>query len=78
MGAASYRWFNDGCCECIGHHCINYGLNEARCGFSIENSGISETSELLDYDTLTDQELETLYLAEYGDSEEQTESSNEE
>ena len=31
MGAASYRWFQDGCCECVGHGCINYGLNESRC-----------------------------------------------
>ena len=31
MGAASYRWFQDGCCECVGHNCINYGINESRC-----------------------------------------------
>lgn len=31
MGASSYRWFHDGCCECIGHTCINYGINESRC-----------------------------------------------
>lgn len=31
MGAASYRWFHDGCCECIGEHCMNYGINESRC-----------------------------------------------
>ncbi|XP_075230235.1 protein twisted gastrulation-like [Lycorma delicatula] len=31
MGAASYRWFHDGCCECIGDKCINYGINESRC-----------------------------------------------
>ncbi|KAG8233409.1 hypothetical protein J437_LFUL013402 [Ladona fulva] len=29
-GASSYRWFHDGCCECIGSTCINYGLNESR------------------------------------------------
>ncbi|RZC40613.1 twisted gastrulation [Asbolus verrucosus] len=31
MGASSYRWFHDGCCECIGQNCINYGINESRC-----------------------------------------------
>ncbi|XP_076059894.1 protein twisted gastrulation-like [Oratosquilla oratoria] len=31
MGAQSYRWFYDGCCECVGSTCINYGLNESRC-----------------------------------------------
>ncbi|OXU22646.1 hypothetical protein TSAR_005354 [Trichomalopsis sarcophagae] len=31
MGATSYRWFHDGCCECIGESCINYGINESRC-----------------------------------------------
>ncbi|XP_015186374.1 PREDICTED: twisted gastrulation protein homolog 1-A-like isoform X1 [Polistes dominula] len=31
MGANSYRWFHDGCCECIGDTCINYGINESRC-----------------------------------------------
>lgn len=32
MGASSYRWFHDGCCECVGDKCINYGINESRCG----------------------------------------------
>lgn len=30
-GASSYRWFHDGCCECVGSTCINYGVNESRC-----------------------------------------------
>ncbi|XP_071515434.1 twisted gastrulation protein homolog 1-A-like [Panulirus ornatus] len=30
-GAAAYRWFFDGCCECVGSYCINYGVNESRC-----------------------------------------------
>ncbi|XP_052847506.1 protein twisted gastrulation [Drosophila gunungcola] len=30
-GATSYRWFHDGCCECVGEHCMNYGINESRC-----------------------------------------------
>lgn len=31
MGASSYRWFLDGCCECVGSNCVNYGLNESKC-----------------------------------------------
>ncbi|CAG0879597.1 unnamed protein product [Darwinula stevensoni] len=31
MGAQSYRWFHDGCCECVGPYCLNYGINESRC-----------------------------------------------
>ncbi|XP_014242192.1 protein twisted gastrulation-like [Cimex lectularius] len=31
MGATSYRWFHDGCCQCIGDKCNNYGINESRC-----------------------------------------------
>ncbi|XP_034490186.1 protein twisted gastrulation [Drosophila innubila] len=31
MGASSYRWFHNGCCECVGALCLNYGINESRC-----------------------------------------------
>ena len=32
MGAAKMRWFHgDGCCQCIGSTCLDYGLNEAKC-----------------------------------------------
>lgn len=31
MGCCCFRWFHDGCCECVGHTCINYGINESRC-----------------------------------------------
>lgn len=26
-----FSWFHDGCCECVGSTCINYGINESRC-----------------------------------------------
>lgn len=54
MGSSSFRWFHDGCCECIGRTCINYGINESRC----RNCGPSrdvvedysdELEEILDY-----------------------------
>ena len=31
MGASSYRWFLNGCCECVGSTCLNYGLSESKC-----------------------------------------------
>ncbi|XP_017098053.2 protein twisted gastrulation [Drosophila bipectinata] len=31
MGASGYRWFHDGCCQCVGDQCLNYGINESRC-----------------------------------------------
>lgn len=30
-GAAKYRWFPNGCCECIGEGCQGYGIEEIRC-----------------------------------------------
>lgn len=30
MSAFSFRWFHDGCCECVGEYCINYGINQSR------------------------------------------------
>jgi len=30
-GAGSYRWFHDGCCECVGPACLGHGLAESRC-----------------------------------------------
>nr|CAD7596338.1 unnamed protein product [Timema genevievae] len=53
-GATSYRWFHDGCCECIGQECINYGIDESRCLNCPENE-----DEL-------DEEDETSYI--YDDS----------
>lgn len=31
MGATSYRWFHDGCCECVGSNCLNYGIDVSMC-----------------------------------------------
>ncbi len=30
MGATSGRYFRDGCCECVGHNCQNYGVDQSR------------------------------------------------
>nr|CAB3267390.1 twisted gastrulation protein homolog 1-like [Phallusia mammillata] len=31
MGASSYRWFHNGCCECAGSSCLNYGNMYPNC-----------------------------------------------
>lgn len=31
MGAHYFRWFHDGCCECVGRYCLNFGLAEPKC-----------------------------------------------
>lgn len=31
MGASGFRWFHIGCCECVGKHCLNFGINRIRC-----------------------------------------------
>ncbi len=30
-GAGKYRWFPNGCCECVGEECRGYGAEEIRC-----------------------------------------------
>ncbi|CAG9821521.1 unnamed protein product [Phaedon cochleariae] len=50
MGASSYRWFHDGCCECIGEYCINYGINESRCTACWQGSEESTKIDEDDYD----------------------------
>merc|ERR1712178_433185 len=55
MGASSYRWFHDGCCECVGNQRINYGINQSRC----------EDCPLLDDDDIADEEMELLVNMDY-------------
>ncbi|XP_039273365.1 twisted gastrulation protein homolog 1-A-like [Styela clava] len=31
MGAASFRWFHNGCCECVGPSCLNSGNAYPKC-----------------------------------------------
>ncbi|XP_017485352.1 PREDICTED: protein twisted gastrulation-like [Rhagoletis zephyria] len=50
MGANSYRWFHDGCCECVGANCINYGINESRCSACPEEDENGEEGAGEDYD----------------------------
>ena len=59
MGATNYRLFKDGCCECVGHGCVNYGIDESRCDFE------DDSNDQLDYENLSDEELRALE-AEYG------------
>ncbi|XP_055343077.1 twisted gastrulation protein homolog 1-A-like [Paramacrobiotus metropolitanus] len=52
MGASSYRWFHDGCCQCVGSNCLNYGMNETRCLNCprMSGSGMDEEYEIPDDD----------------------------
>ena len=47
MGATSYRWFHDGCCECVGSQCINYGINQSRFVISLLHTGCSKNGSML-------------------------------
>ncbi|XP_073976349.1 protein twisted gastrulation-like [Rhodnius prolixus] len=49
MGASSYRWFHDGCCECIGDKCTNYGIDESRCLHCPDESEDLPDESELDY-----------------------------
>lgn len=31
LGSSYFRWFHDGCCECVGKYCLNYGIDEPKC-----------------------------------------------
>ena len=68
MGASAYRWFQDGCCECVGQNCINYGINECRCmECSYGDDGDVDESEL------SDEELQMLLKKEEEEIEEKRE-----
>jgi hypothetical protein len=71
MGASRYRWFDSGCCECVGHSCVSYGVNEAKCSGpafsdldSDASNGVEQDSDI-NYLELSDEELRRLE-AEYG------------
>lgn len=57
MGAAKYRWFHaEGCCQCIGDTCIDYGLNEAMCLLCHEDSDDDDASKHSEKDGITNGE----------------------
>lgn len=60
MGAASFRWFHDGCCECVGGTCINYGINESRCSKCPLDREDDSADQFDDYgqDELTEDEVD--------------------
>ncbi|XP_002025813.2 protein twisted gastrulation [Drosophila persimilis] len=52
-GASSTRWFHDGCCECVGSTCINYGVNESRCRNCPESKDLGD-----DFDENIEEEMQ--------------------
>ena len=65
MGATAYRWFTNGCCQCVGHECVNYGINQPQCTFIVNGENVDTLDGQLDYANLSDEELRALE-AEYG------------
>ena len=53
-----WRWFHDGCCECVGSTCINYGVNESRCRNCPESKDLGE-----EFDDALDEDMQ-----DYGDN----------
>ncbi len=59
MGASHARWFDDGCCECIGHNCRDYGINESRCrGCNGDEAANEEEEDEDSLEEMSDEELE--------------------
>ncbi|XP_066250432.1 twisted gastrulation protein homolog 1-A [Euwallacea similis] len=52
MGSSSYRWFHDGCCQCIGEKCINYGINESRCSSCPVSDDFTQDENNIDEDDM--------------------------
>jgi hypothetical protein len=78
MGASSYRWFHDGCCECVGSYCINYGINESKClqcPLSPENSVNQEVDEH-DPNAATDERISDYDIDDNRNNEEENGSHN--
>jgi len=68
MGAAKYRWtHHEGCCQCIGETCIDYGYNKPLCLLcrGDDNDQLVDT-ELVDDDE--DEEIEKAAQDVSGDS----------
>ncbi|XP_068892703.1 twisted gastrulation protein homolog 1-A-like [Tenebrio molitor] len=48
MGAYSYRWFYNGCCECVGEYCIPFGLEIKRCQECLDEEEEAKEEEVKD------------------------------
>ncbi|XP_055845489.1 protein twisted gastrulation [Episyrphus balteatus] len=66
MGANSYRWFHDGCCECVGAECINYGINESKCEECPEHE--QEEEDKINLDAF-EEDYEDEEMWDYGEQE---------
>lgn len=68
MGASSYRWFHDGCCQCVGSMCLNYGINESRCLQCPYSKELSELDEDHDEELpIEDPERHVYHHVDYSD-----------
>merc|ERR1719319_1720193 len=60
MGSSSYRWFHDGCCECVGSECQArtenmFGIDQSRC----------EECPILEDEDIPDDEMEAMVNLDY-------------
>lgn len=54
MGANAYRWFHDGCCECVGQYCPEFGISQSectQCPLDMSSNMEAETSDDQNSDT---------------------------
>ncbi|KAL7031238.1 hypothetical protein ACKWTF_006942 [Chironomus riparius] len=58
MGANAYRWFLDGCCECVGSTCPHHGIEESRCSECPESKIGDGNNNHLDMPPNEDEDLE--------------------
>ncbi|KAL3274767.1 hypothetical protein HHI36_019553 [Cryptolaemus montrouzieri] len=62
MGATGYRWFHDGCCECVGENCLNFGLNENKCRQCSSGPELNEIKDdYYEYEEYYDEEYDEYY-----------------
>ena len=67
MGAGSGRWFSEGCCECAGPECLDYGIDEPHClGCTDEDDEEVDLVSMSEWDQMSDLEQEE-YLQELKD-----------
>jgi len=64
MGSSSYRWFHDGCCECVGSECQArtenmFGIDQSRC----------EECPILEDEDIPDDEMEAMVNLDYQEGE---------
>lgn len=56
MGSSSYRWFHNGCCQCVSKNCVNYGIASGQCTACPAKAENLSTTDLAEMPTDNDTE----------------------